>query len=165
MNYAEIKKLDIANTEGVSCTVFFSGCKHNCKGCFNEVAQDFNYGKEWNESVEDEFIGYCKNKNVDNIAILGGEPFQQSYILLLKLLRRLKKEVDKPIWVWTGYTLEQLLSDEFSKEILTYIDVLIDGQFEEDKKDLMLKHRGSSNQRVINVQKSLKENKVILWEG
>ena len=81
------------------------------------------------------------------------------------MLRRLKKEVDKPIWVWTGYTLEQLLSDEFSKEILTYIDVLIDGQFEEDKKDLMLKHRGSSNQRVINVQKSLKENKVILWEG
>lgn len=163
MNYAEIKRLDVANTNGISCTLFVSGCTHNCKGCFNEVAQDFNYGNEFTKEVEDRFIQYCKNPNVDNVAILGGEPFQQSYVQISRLLKRLKKEVKKPIWIWSGYTYGQLVMDEYSKEILFNIDVLIDGRFEEDKKDLTLKHRGSSNQRVIDVRKSLELEEVILY--
>lgn len=165
MNYAEIKKLDVANTKGISCTLFVSGCTHKCKGCFNKVAQNFDYGDKWTVDVENKFIDYCKNPNVNNVAILGGEPFQQSYSEMLNLFKRLKNEVNKPIWVWSGYTLGQLLMNEYSKELLYYIDVLIDGKFEEDKKDLTLKHRGSSNQRVIDIKESLKNNKVVLING
>ena len=96
--------------------------------------------------------------------ILGGEPFQQPYVRMLNLFRRLKTEVNKPIWVWTGYTYVEILTDERKKGLLHYIDVLIDGRFEKDLKDLKLKHRGSSNQRIINVQESLKQNEVIEYD-
>ena len=164
MNYAEIRKLDVTNGEGIGTTLFVSGCTNNCEGCHNKELQNFNYGQEFTKEIEDEFIQYCKNPHVNHVNILGGEPFQQPYVKMLNLFRRLKTEVNKPIWVWTGYTYVEILADEHKKGLLHYIDVLIDGRFEKDLKDLKLKHRGSSNQRIINVQESLKENEVIEYD-
>lgn len=156
MNYARIKWHDISNGPGVRASLFVSGCTHNCKGCFNEEAQDFNYGKPWTKEIEDKFIEHLKKPEIVGVNILGGEPLQQGRPLLL-LLRRIKEEIKKPIWLWTGYTFEQLMKKpdgDPNKIILNTIDVLIDGKFIESKKDLSLKYRGSSNQRVIDINES-----------
>lgn len=164
MRYAEIKQYDVANTPNISCTVFFTGCVLNCKGCFNKEIQDFNVGKEWTKEVEDTFISQCKNSHVKYVALLGGDPLQQSIAPMMNLLKRLKEEVDKPIWVWTGLAWEELIRQYHRTLFLPYIDILIDGKFIMEKKDLSLKHRGSSNQRIINVQESLKQNDIVLAE-
>lgn len=164
MKYADIKPLDANSTKGIGCLVYFSGCTLNCEGCHNKNIQDFNYGNEWTKEVEDYFIDKCKNPHVKVVGILGGEPFQQSYTQILNLFKRLKSEVCKPIWVWTGYTYNQLIMNDLSKHILSYIDVLIDGRFNEELKDIKLKYRGSSNQRIIDVQESLKQNKVVILQ-
>ena len=164
MKYAKIRKFDTANGPGVRTTLFVSGCKFNCKGCFNVEAQDFNYGNEFTKEVEDEFIGYIKNPNVVGVNLLGGEIMQQDTNTILNLVRRIKKETGKNIWCWTGYKYEDLIKIDGKLEVLQYIDVLIDGRFEIAKKDLMLKYRGSSNQRVIDVQQTLQLNKVIIKE-
>lgn len=164
MNYAEIKPLDVSNSIGISCTLFVSGCTNNCEGCFNKDLQDFNYGKEWTKEVEDYFIECCKNPHVTNVCLLGGEVFQQDMANISHLLLRINSEVRKPIWVWTGLLYEDLVTDINKAYVLPLIDVLIDGRFELDKKDLSLRHRGSTNQRMINVEKSLEQNKVINYE-
>lgn len=164
MNYANIKRYDVANSIGIASTIFFSGCKFNCKGCFNKEAQDFNYGKPYTKEVEDLYISYLKDEHVKCANLLGGEVFQQNLDIIYNLVTRIKSEVNKPIWIWTGYLYESLIKDENKLKILEQIDVLIDGQFEIDKKDLNLKFRGSSNQRVINVQESLKQGKVIKFD-
>lgn len=162
INYVSLRKYDASNWSGINTTIFFSGCTFNCKGCFNKVAQDFNYGKPYTKETEDLLASYVKDKNVKGLCILGGEPFQQDLDMLLNLVRRIKKETNKPIYMWTGYLWEYLAQDDKKLEILKYVDVIIDGQFQEDKKDLTLKHKGSSNQREIDVKKSLKEQKVVL---
>jgi len=164
MNYAEIKPLDVANSIGISCTLFVSGCTNNCEGCFNKDLQNFNYGKEWTKEVEDYFIECCKSPHVDNVCLLGGEVFQQDTKTIAHLLIRISLEVDKPVWCWTGLLYEDILKDKDKRYLLPLMDILIDGRFELDKKDLSLKHRGSFNQRVILVSKSLKQNKVINYE-
>ena len=164
MNYAEIKPLDVSNSVGISCTLFVSGCTNDCKGCFNKDLQDFNYGKEWTKEVEDYFIECCKNPNVKNVCLLGGEIFQQNMANISHLLLRINSEVRKPIWVWTGLLYEDLVTDINKAYVLPFIDILIDGRFELDKRNLSLKHRGSSNQRIIDVRESLKENRVIQIE-
>lgn len=162
INYAELRKYDASNWSGINSTIFFSGCKFNCKGCFNKVAQDFNYGKPYTKEVEDLFISYIKDNHVDGACLLGGEVFQQDLNIILNLVKRIKSETGKSIYVWSGYKWEDLIKDNKNLEILKYIDVLVDGQFEEDKKDLRLQHKGSTNQREIDVIESLKQNKVIL---
>lgn len=164
MNYAEIRKYDVNNWSGINTTIFFSGCKFNCKNCFNKEAQDFNYGKPYTKEVEDLLINYAKDTHVSGVCLLGGEVFQQDLDVILNLVKRIKSEVNKPIYVWTGYVWENLIKDKKKIEILKYIDVIIDGQFEEDKKDLTLKHKGSWNQREIDVKESLNQNKVILYK-
>lgn len=129
--------------------------------CFNKEAQGFNYGKPYTKEVEDLFITYIKDTHVDGACILGGEPFQQDLDMLLNLVKRIKEETNKPIYVWTGYLWDILIKDSKKLEILKYVDIVIDGKFEEDKKDLTLKHKGSSNQREIDVALSLKEGKVV----
>lgn len=162
MNYAKIRKFDVTNGPNVRTTLFVSGCTHNCKDCFNKEQQDFNYGEIFTKETEDEFIKYSMNPSIKGINILGGEPLQQlKDSSLIALLIRLNKEVKKTIWLWTGYTYEEVLSDQKKKEILNFIDVLIDGRFEIDKRDISLKYRGSINQRVIDVKKSLEKNQVI----
>lgn len=162
MNYAEIKRFDVANSPYIGSTLFVSGCKFNCKGCFNKEAQDFNYGKCFDKEIENLFISYLKHPQVKHANLLGGEIMQQDYDVIIKLVKRIKAETNCDIWLWSGYTWEELIKDEQKINILKNIDILIDGRFEIAKKDLKLKYRGSSNQRVIDVQESLKENKLIL---
>lgn len=162
MNYAQIRKFDVTNGPYVRTTLFVSGCTHKCDGCFNNEQQNFNYGNEFTKETEDEFIKYTLNPQIKGVNILGGEPMQQTKDnTLLNLLKRIKKETAKPIWLWSGYTYEQIISDPKKLELLNQVDVLIDGKFQIANRNISLKYRGSSNQRVIDVKKSLKENKVI----
>ena len=162
MNYAKIRKLDVTNGPGIRTTLFVSGCTHNCEGCFNKEQQDFNYGNKFTKETEDEFIQLTKNKQIKGVNILGGEPMQQIMDdTLLNLLKRIKLETDKPILLWSGYTFEEIVNNPKRLEILREVDVLIDGKFQADKRDIMLKYRGSSNQRVIDVKKSLEQGNIV----
>lgn len=145
MRYAYINEVDVVNGYGLSCSIFFQGCSHHCDGCFNENIWTFDDGYIFDKETEDNFIESCKEHYIDTVSILGGEPFHQNNDDMLRFLIRLKKEVNKPIYLWTGYTIEQL----YDNQCLQYIDVLIDGKFEKDKKDTTLYLRGSTNQRVI----------------
>jgi anaerobic ribonucleoside-triphosphate reductase activating protein len=166
VKYAEIRKFDVTNGPNVRTTLFVSGCTNNCEGCFNKDLQNFSYGKLWGKETEDEFISYVKNPNVYGVNILGGEPMEQTMDSdLVNLLIRIKEQTNKPIWLWSGYTFDQIMSDEKKKRILSLVDVLIDGRFEIEKRNISLKYRGSENQRVIEAVKSIKENKVILIEN
>ena len=161
MNYAKIIKYDTGNWDGITTTIFFSGCWFKCPGCFNSELHDFDYGKEFTEEVMDEFIEYANDDHVDGICILGGEPFQQDLDILYRFVFRLAIEVGKPIHMWSGYLFEQLLEIHEARMILINVDTLVDGRFMLCKKDLSLKYRGSSNQRVIDVQESLRTGKTV----
>lgn len=161
MKYAKIRKMDISNGPGIRTTLFVSGCTFNCEGCFNKKAQSFDYGLDWTEEVEDDFIEYTNHPNIIGVNLLGGEPFQQDKDIMIHILKRIKEETGKSIWTWTGYLIDNLLDDEKSREMLKYIDVLVDGRFENDKRNLMLMYRGSSNQRVIDVKKTLETGSVV----
>ena len=171
MNYATIKFNDIANGLGVRTSLFVSGCTHYCKGCFNSEAWSFDYGKPFTKEVEDEIIASLKNGYVDGLSLLGGEPFEpQNQKALLPFLKRVKSEVPtKNVWCYTGYLFDsELLQNSRAKtddtlEILKLIDVLVDGKFVEELKDISLMFKGSSNQRIIDVKQSLQKNEVILY--
>ena len=157
MRYASIRDMDIVNGVGIACSLFVQGCSHHCKNCFNQETWDFNGGKEWTKEIEDEFIEICKRPYIDCVSILGGEPLDQD-LDMLELLRRIKKEVGKPIYLWTGYTWETIFSNEdyvLEMLILSLCDYVIDGEYIDDLKDYRLKLRGSSNQRIIDVKKTL----------
>jgi anaerobic ribonucleoside-triphosphate reductase activating protein len=172
MNYGEIKKYDIANGEGVRVSLFVSGCTHHCKGCFNEEAWDFAYGKPFIEHTETEIIEALSRSYINGFSLLGGEPFEkQNQRVLLPFLRKVKEIYpEKNIWCYTGYTLDQdLLKDsrargECTDEMLQYIDVLVDGEFIEELKDISLPYCGSSNQRIIDVKSSLKNGNIINYK-
>ena len=162
MNYAQIRRHDIANGPGIRTTLFVSGCTHNCPGCFNKEQQSFNYGKPWEIETHNDFIDKALDKQVVGVSILGGEPMQQVHDpAFMYLIMSLHNKVKKPIWLWTGYTFEEILESPRRKMVLKYIDVLVDGRYEETKRDYTLMYRGSSNQRVIDVQESLKQGKVV----
>ena len=172
MNYADIKKVDVANGEGVRVSFFVSGCNHHCKGCFNECAWDFNYGNKFTDENIDEVINYLNHDHIEGLTLLGGEPLE--YVNqegILPLVKRVKEKFpNKNIWCYTGFDFEKDVvgkmskDNETTKELLNYIDVMVDGKFEEDKKNLKLKFRGSSNQRIIDVKESLKEHRVVQIE-
>ncbi len=172
MNYADIKKADIANGLGVRVSVFVSGCNHHCKNCFNPEAWDFNYGKEFTDEEISKVIKELDHPYVTGLSLLGGEPLEHiNQQGLLPLLRKVKQQLpDKNVWCYTGYTFDnEVMGNMFNNweetpELLSYIDVMVDGKFEEEKKDIKLRFRGSSNQRIIDVKKSMKEKKVILYE-
>lgn len=163
MNFAQIRKYDVANGPGIRTTIFVTGCTHNCHNCFNEEYQDFNYGDTWTDKETEEVIRYLKLDEVKGLTLLGGEPFQNE-IDLLQVIRDIKKEVQKDIWIFSGYSYEEILKDQDKKKLLEECDVLVDGKFVESLKDLKLRFRGSSNQRIIDIQKSLDENKVVLFD-
>jgi len=171
-NIAEVKPFDIANGRGIGVSVFFSGCEFHCHGCFNEVAWDFNYGVSFDREFYETKIKPYVNKHISHLSILGGEPMHPRNVLAtLELVKWFKQDFpDKTIWLWSGYTFDELLSVkdnvilEINKEVLNTIDILVDGRFVEEKKDLTLKWKGSSNQRVIDIKKTLKEEKVVLYE-
>lgn len=171
MNYGEIKKTDIANGEGVRVSLFVSGCTHRCKGCFNAETWDFNFGKPFTEETENEIIEAMSHSYISGFSLLGGEPFEVSnQKALLPLLKKLKRQFPrKNIWCYTGYLFDkELLSPsrarcELTDELLSYIDVLVDGEFKEEQKDISLPYRGSSNQRIIDVKESLTQGQIVLW--
>ena len=164
MNYTKMMKYDTSNWDGITATIFFSGCKFHCPGCFNQEAWDFNHGQLFDKKAEDLFISYAKNPHVTGVCLLGGEVFQQDLDRILDLVIRIKREVRKPIHVWSGYTYEEIMSDEKKMVILCHVDTLVDGPFIFKQKDLRLKHRGSSNQRVIDVQASMQTGQIVLIE-
>ena len=166
MKYAKIRKMDISNGEGIRVSLFVQGCSFHCKNCFNQETWDFNGGKEFTTEEVDKIIKLANKDYIAGLSILGGEPLHPNNIESVSMLcEHFKfKYPEKTIWIWTGFKYEDILKKENNYNIFNYIDVLIDGQFEEDKKDLTLKWRGSSNQRVIDCKKSLAENKIILKE-
>ena len=163
MNYAQIRRYDVANGPGIRSTIFVTGCTHKCHNCFNEEYQDFNYGDPWTEKETREIIDYLKLDEVKGLTILGGEPFQNE-VALLKVIRDIKKEVKKDIWIFSGYTYEEIVKDKDKKNLLKECDVLVDGRFIESLKNLKLRFRGSSNQRIIDIKKSLDANEVVLFD-
>ena len=172
MNYGEIKNFDIANGEGVRVSLFVSGCTHHCKNCFNKDTWAFDYGEPFTKETEDKIIKELTPDYISGLSLLGGEPFEPSNQEgLIKLLRRVKTELpDKNIWCYTGYLFDkELLSNsrarcEYTDEMLSYIDVLVDGEFVQELYSITLQFRGSSNQRIIDVKKSLAEGKVIEYK-
>ena len=164
MNYTKMMIYDTSNWDGITATIFFSGCKFHCPGCFNQEAWDFNHGQPFDKNAEDLFISYAKNPHVTGVCLLGGEVFQQDLDRILDLVIRIKREVRKPIHAWSGYTYEEIMADEKKMVILCHIDTLVDGPFIFKQKDLRLKHRGSSNQRVIDVQASMQSGQIVLIE-
>lgn len=172
MNYAEIKNCDIANGPGVRVSLFVSGCTHHCKGCFNEIAWDFQYGEPFTQQTIDRILNMLAPEYIRGLTLLGGEPFEpENQGPVVALLRQIKaKFPEKSIWAFSGYLFDKdILAGrlgpwEITREFLSYLDVLVDGPFVEAKKDLTLRFRGSSNQRLIDVPKSLEQGKIVLWE-
>lgn len=168
MNYASIKYMDVANGPGVRTSLFVSGCNHHCPGCFNQEAQRFDYGKPFTEEVENEIISTLRN----GLTILGGEPMEiTNAIALAPFLEKVRKaKPDISIWLYSGFTLEQLMSREnedleITKRVLDNVDIIVDGPFVLDLKSIRLQFRGSSNQRVIDLKKTFQTGKIVIWEN
>ncbi|MEE1354561.1 anaerobic ribonucleoside-triphosphate reductase activating protein [Absicoccus porci] len=171
MYYGNIKKYDIANGEGVRISLFVSGCTNHCKNCFQPETWDFAYGKPYTKETEAEILDFLKNDFCKGLSLLGGDPFEFSnQEELVKLCKKAKELYpNKDIWAWTGFILDQDLLDggrrhgPMTDELLSYIDVLVDGPFVEEKKNIQLAFRGSENQRVIDLKKSLAQNEIVLY--
>lgn len=172
MNYADIKICDVANGVGVRVSLFVSGCTHHCRNCFNPETWDFNYGKIFTDKEMDYVIECARPDHISGLSLLGGEPLefvnQQG---ILPLVKKFKETYpDKTIWCYTGYDFEtdiigkMMHQWDFTPSLLSYLDIIVDGEFIEEQKSLDLRFRGSSNQRIIDVQKSLSANKIILWD-
>ena len=172
MNYATIKNCDIANGPGVRVSLFVSGCRHRCKGCFNEVAWDFSYGEPFTEQTIDTILQMLAPAHIKGLTLLGGEPFEpENQPAIVALLRCVKAQYpEKSIWAFSGYLFDKdilawrLGPREITEEFLGYLDVLVDGPFILEKKNLSLRFRGSENQRLINVPESLRSGEIVLWQ-
>lgn len=171
MNYSEIKNCDIANGPGVRVTLFVSGCTHHCEGCFNEETWDFGYGNPFDENVEKKLLDCLEPEYISGLTLLGGEPLEYAnWQALLPFVRKVKERYPKKnIWCYSGYLFDEDIVDKFCvqwkdmREFLSYIDVLVDGEFIMQEKDISLQFRGSRNQRIIMVQESLQNKDIILW--
>jgi anaerobic ribonucleoside-triphosphate reductase activating protein len=170
MNYATIKECDVANGPGVRVSLFVSGCNHHCKGCFNEIAWDFGYGNEFNQDVIDRILKDLDHDYIEGLSLLGGEPLEyRNQKGLLPLVKQVKEKFpNKTIWCYTGFDFEKDVigkmynNCEETRELMSDIDVIVDGKFEIDKKNPSLQFRGSENQRLIDVKQSMAQ-KQIVW--
>lgn len=164
MRYAQIRDVDVANGPGIRMSLYVQGCHRHCPGCFNEETWDFDGGHPFTDETLDELVKLLKRGHISGITILGGEPLEaENRPMVSKIVKRLKQEVpNKSIWLYSFFAFEKIR--EFEEDLLPYIDVVVDGPFVAELKDIKLKFRGSSNQRIIDVQKSLKNNCVELYE-
>ncbi|KGB51223.1 ribonucleoside-triphosphate reductase activating protein [Leuconostoc mesenteroides P45] len=166
-NYvADYKAFNFVDGEGVRCSLYVSGCLFLCPGCYNVAAQNFHFGQPYTQELEDQIIEDLSQDYVQGLTLLGGEPFLNTDVCL-QLCRRIRKEFghSKDIWSWTGYTWEELEQETYDKmRLLSLLDILVDGRFLEEEKDLTLQFRGSANQRIIDVPKSLAQNEVVIWD-
>ena len=162
MRYNKIRKMDIADGPGVRVSIFMQGCAFNCKNCFNQETHDFNGGKEFDDSTIKRVLELCDNENIEGLSILGGEPMHEKNIEgTTKLAKAFKEKFpNKNLWMWSGYKFDEDLKN---KEAMKYVDVLVDGQYVDQLHNPTLEWRGSSNQRVINVKQSLKNNNIVLF--
>ena len=165
IRYADIKKMDISNGKGFGISLFVQGCHFHCKNCFNSSTWDFSGGKEWTKDKKREFLELANNPRVKRISLLGGEPLAEENIEdVLDLVNEIRLSFpEKNIWLYSGFVWIEALSNDLRREIIEQCDVMVDGRFVDELKDLSLAYRGSSNQRVIDVQESLKQNKIILY--
>lgn len=172
MRYAQITPFEICNGKGAGVSLFVQGCHFHCKGCFNKEAWDFNGGKEWAQEIEDKFFELINRPYIKRVSILGGEPLADENVHgVFELITKLKIEFpDKDIWVYTGYQLENIINNSVQntettlrKKVVEMCDILVDGRYIEEQKDLTLKFAGSKNQRLIDMQRTLKENKIVLY--
>lgn len=163
MRYNKIRKMDISDGPGVRVSIFMQGCTFNCKKCFNPETHDFNGGKEFTDETIDTVLKLCEKDHIEGLSILGGEPMHPKNIEgTTKLAKAFKEKFpEKTLWAWSGFQFDKGLKD---KEVMNYLDVLVDGQFVDEQSNPMLEWRGSENQRVIDVQKSLKANEIIKYE-
>lgn len=163
MKYNKIRKMDVSNGPGIRVSIFMQGCTFNCKGCFNPETHDFNGGKDFTDETIERVLELTSKEYISGLSILGGEPLHPKNIEGTTRLAKIFKEKypDKTVWVWSGFLFDRDLS---GKEVLNYIDVLVDGQYKCEFYSPILRWKGSSNQRVIDVQKSLKKDKIILLE-
>ena len=162
MNYGQIRKYDIANGVGIRTSIFVTGCTRHCPDCFNEEYQDFHAGKPWMDAETALIIEYLKDDNVEGLTLLGGEPMQNAKGLA-DVVRAAKSAVGKSVWVYSGYLWDEILADPEKKELLEICDVLVDGPFVAALKNPRLRFRGSANQRVIDIQKSLAAGEIVLY--
>ena len=172
MNYSKINKNDIANGIGIRVTIFVSGCTHRCKGCFNAETWDFGFGEPFTEQTQNELLEALQPSYIDGLTLLGGEPMEPSNqrALLPFLLKMKEKYPEKTVWCFSGYTLEELLGEsrarcEVTDKMLSLIDVLVDGEFKEELKDISLRFRGSSNQRIIDLKATLESGEPTIWNA
>ena len=181
MNYAQMRSMDISNGEGIGVSLFVQGCDFHCKNCFNSETWEFSKGQEWNDKTKNQFLKLIETPFIQRVSILGGEPLHPKNVQnVLKIVDEIRVSYPtKNIWLYTGYTWEQIMypivTDDLNferdyiikarKELVSKCDVLIDGRYVDELRDVSLHWRGSSNQRVINVQETLKQNKIILWES
>lgn len=171
MNYGNIKFCDIADGEGVRTTLFVSGCTNRCKGCFQPQTWDFDYGQPFDEAAQEKILASLAPDYIDGLTLLGGEPFEpQNQTALTPFLRRVREQYpDKTVWAYTGFLLEDLLTNsekrtDVTDEMLSMIDVLVDGPYIEEKRSLMLQFRGSENQRVIDLRRTLEIGEAVIWD-
>lgn len=172
MNYGNIKTCDVSNGIGVRTSLFVSGCTHHCKGCFNAETWDFSYGRPFTAETEEQIFAELGKSYISGLSVLGGEPFEpENQRALLPFLRRVRERFpEKTIWVYSGYTWEELTYSsrarcETTDEMLSLVDVLVDGEFVEARKDISLRFRGSDNQRIIDVPRSVSAGVIVLWQG
>ena len=162
MHYNKIRKMDVSNGPGIRVSIFMQGCTFNCKNCFNPNTHDFNGGKEFNDKTIEKVLELCNQEYIQGLSILGGEPLHPKNIVgSTKLAKSFKEKYpNKTLWVWTGFNYEYLQN----QEIFNYIDVLVDGQYVDELHDFTLKWCGSSNQRVIDIKKTKKQGKIVIWK-
>ena len=175
MYYGAIKKSDVANGEGIRTTLFVSGCRNRCKNCFQPETWAFDYGKPFDDAAKEELFSSFKNPVVRGLTILGGEPMEpENQVGLLPLLREFKERFpDKTVWLYTGNLYEELVGEvgshpkalDITRELLSYVDILVDGRFIEEEKRLGLRFRGSANQRIIDMNKTRGTGEIVIWEG
>lgn len=163
MRYGQIRQYDVANGPGIRTSIFVTGCRHHCPDCFNLDYQDFQAGDPWTDQETRTLVSYLQDDLVQGLTILGGEPFEHCQALS-RLLEEIKQEVDKEIWIYSGFLYEDLIQDPQARTLLSLCHVLVDGPFIREKKDLSLRFRGSSNQRIIDLKKSLGSDQVYLWD-
>jgi len=173
MNYATIKPLDVANGEGIRVSLFVSGCTHHCPECFNSEAWDFNYGEPYTDEIEEKVLTLLGKPMIQGLSLLGGEPFEPcNQRVLVGLLRKERERYpEKTVWCYSGYLYDKELKApsrarcEVTDEMLSMIDVLVDGRFEKDKKNLNLRFRGSTNQRVLDLKECERTGTIVPWKG
>lgn len=185
MNYAQIRSMDISNGEGIGVSLFVQGCDFHCKNCFNSETWEFSKGQEWNDKTKNQFLKLIETPFIQRVSILGGEPLHPKNVQnVLKIVDEIRVSYPtKNIWLYTGYTWEEIwIKDNIKtgdkvkdmhekaiknlrRQVVRMCDVLIDGRYVDELRDVSLHWRGSSNQRVINVQETLKQNQIVLWES